>query len=190
MSEEQNEMTIVCPANHSVFEEKYIYWIDGVVLCSVGIPGLILNIMGIIIILRHPSMHNVFNYLLIGLFFYDSTYVLITMLNQSFMKQFDLVPRFYYLIYPQVMHPLKSISFTASIFMTTLLAYERNLAIADPIRHRIAMDSKRKRRIKLLKYFFVVNVTSFLCNIPKFMEAEINWDKFNRYQVLSNLTCL
>merc|ERR1712018_747566 len=97
------------------------------------------------------------------------------------MKQFNLVPRFYYLIYPHLMHPLKQISFTASIFMTTLLAYERNLAIADPIRHRIAMDSKRKRRIKLLKYFLVVNVTSFLFNIPKFMEAEINWDKFNRW---------
>ena len=30
------------------------------------------------------------------------------------------------LIYPHLMHPLKHISFTASIFMTTLLAYERN----------------------------------------------------------------
>ena len=180
MTEEHQEMSIVCPANHSVFEEKYIYWIDGVVLCSVSIPGLILNILGIIIILRHPSMHNVFNYLLIGLFFFDSTYVVSTMLNQSFMKQFNLVPRFYYLIYPHLMHPLKHISFTASIFMTTLLAYERNLAIADPIRHRIAMDSKRKRRLKLLKSFLSVIIISILFNVPKFMEAQINWEKFNR----------
>ena len=178
--EENNQTEIECPANYTAFERKFIFWVDGIALCSVSIPGLILNITGIVIILKHPSMHNVFNYLLISLFTFDSTYILTTMLNQSFMKQFDLVPRFYYLIYPQLMHPLKHISFTASIFMTTTLAYERNLAISDPIGHRIAMESKKTRRLKLLIYILLVVVASIIFNIPKFMEAKIIWETFNR----------
>ena len=181
--DQNNETEIECPANYTVFEAKFIFWVDGIALCAVSIPGLLLNITGIAIILKHPSMHNVFNYLLISLFFFDSTYILTTMLNQSFMKQFHLVPRFYYLIYPHLMHPLKHISFTASIFMTTTLAYERHLAIADPIGHRIAMESRRTRRLKLLMYILLVVIASVIFNIPKFMEAKIMWDKFNRYKV-------
>ena len=177
---EHDEIEIVCPADYSVIEGRYIYWMDGVLLCFVAIPGLIFNVLGIVIILRYPFMHNMFNYLLIGLFFFDSTYVLIAMLNQSFMKQFDLVPRFYYLIYPSLMHPLKHVSFTASVFMKTLLAYERNLAVTNPIRHRIAMNSKRNRRIKLLKYYCTVVVISMVFNVPRFMEAEVNWENLDR----------
>jgi hypothetical protein len=181
--DQNNETEIVCPANYTAFEEKFIFWVDGIALCTVSIPGLILNITGIAIILKHPSMHNVFNYLLISLFFFDSTYILTTMLNQSFMKQFHLVPRFYYLIYPHLMHPLKHISFTASIFMTTTLAYERNLAITDPIGHRIAMESRKTRRLRLVMYILLVVLASIIFNLPKFMEAKVIWENFNRYKV-------
>ena len=181
IAEQNNETRIECPANYTVFEEKFIFWVDGIALCVVSILGLLLNFTGIAIIFKHPSMHNVFNYLLINLFFIDSIYILATMLNQTCMKQFDMVPRFYYLIYPHFMHPLKHISFTASIFMTLTLAYERNSAITDPIEHHIAMKSKRTRRLKLCMYILLVVLSSIIFNIPKFMEAKIMWDKFNRY---------
>ena len=75
------------------FEELSYYWIDGVALCLLSILGILLNISGIVIISRHPSLHNVFNYLLISLFVFDSTYILTTMLNQSLMKQFNVMSR-------------------------------------------------------------------------------------------------
>ena len=179
---ENNEtIGIECPTNYTVFEGKFIFWVDGIALCVVSILGLLLNFTGIAIIFKHPSMHNVFNYLLINLFFFDSIYILTTILNQTCMKQFDLVPRFYYLSYPHFMHPLKHISFTTSIFMTLTLAYERNSAITDPMQHHIAMKSKRTRRLKLLIYILMVILSSVIFNIPKFMEAKIMWDQYNRY---------
>ena len=84
------------------------------------------------------------------------------------------------LIYPHLMHPLKHISFTASIFMTTLLAYERNLAVVDPIGHRIKMESKKARRLKLTGYIVGVLAASIAFNVPKFMEATISWDDYER----------
>ena len=176
-----NHTELECPGNYSEVERDFLFWVDGVALCSVSIPGLLLNVIAIITILTHKSMHNIFNYLLINLFIFDSTYILVTMLNQSFMKQFEIVPKLYILIYPYLMHPLKHISFTASVFMTTTIAYERYLAIVNPIEHRITMESKTARRLKLLMYILLVVLCSILFNVPKFMEAEIKWDEFNRY---------
>ena len=75
------------------FEHNAYYGIDGVALCSISIIGLLLNISGVIILARHQSMRNVFNNLLICLFCFDSTYILATLMNQSFMAQFNIMPR-------------------------------------------------------------------------------------------------
>ena len=187
MADEYNNTEIDCPPDYSEFEKTFLFWVDGVAICSVSIPGLLLNVIGIFIITKHKSMHNIFNYLLISLFIFDSSYILVTMLNQSFMKQFGVafpnhvLPKYYLLIYPHLMHPLKHISFTASIFMTVTISYERNLAISKPIQHRISMESKRTRRLKLFLYILLVVLASIIFNIPKFMEAEIRNEEFNRY---------
>ena len=76
------------------------------------------------------------------------------------------------------MRPLKHISLTASIFMTTLLAYERKLAVVDPIGHRIAMESKKARRIKLGGYIACVVTASILLNVTTFMEIDVSWDGY------------
>ena len=78
------------------------------------------------------------------------------------------------------MHPLKHISLTASIFMTTLMAYERKSAVVDPIGHRIAMESKKARRLKLGGYITCVVVASIAFNVPKFMEFDFSWDNYER----------
>lgn len=82
------------------------------------------------------------------------------------------------LLYGNLIHPLKHISLTASIFMTTLLAYERKLAVADPIEHRIAMESKKARRIKLGGYIACVVTASILLNVTTFMEIDVSWDGY------------
>lgn len=76
------------------FEDNSYYWIEGVALCAISIIGLLLNISGIVILSRHQSMRNVFNNLLISLFFFDSTYILAALMNQSLTVQFNIMPRY------------------------------------------------------------------------------------------------
>ena len=94
---------IRCPAESWTFEDiEYFrgfnkiayYWIDGVALCPISIIGLLLNITGIVILARHQSMRNFFNHLLMSLFLFDSTYILATLMNQSLMVQFKIMPRY------------------------------------------------------------------------------------------------
>ena len=76
------------------FDHNAYYWIDGVALCLISIIGLLLNFTGIVILSRHQSMRNVFNNLLISLFFFDSTYILAALMNQSLTVQFNIMPRY------------------------------------------------------------------------------------------------
>jgi len=64
--------------------------------------------------------------------------------------------------------------------MTILIAYERKLAVVDPIGHRIAMESTRARRFKLVGYIACVVAASIVFNVPKFMEHEFSWDNYER----------
>ena len=76
------------------FDDQAYYWIDGVALCTISIIGLLLNISGIAILAKHQSMRNVFNNLLMSLFFFDSTYIFATLMNQSLTVQFNIMPRY------------------------------------------------------------------------------------------------
>ena len=187
LRELKNYSELNCPSDFSniteflKFEEKVLYWIDGVTLCSFSIPGIIMNCIVVLVIVKHKSMHNHFNYLLICLFLFDSLYMLTTISNQSFMKQFRMVDSSYLLFYPYFTHPLKHVSMMCSIVMTVVLSYERYLAISYPIQHRIDMDSKFSRRMTLVKYILLVVMVSTIFNIPKFMEAEIQWEALERY---------
>ena len=175
-----NYTDINCPPDHTDFLTKYYFWMDGVALPSVAIPGSVMNFCAIFVILRHKSMHNFFNFLLISLFSFDSTFILTAMLNQSFLKQFNMTTKFSILMYRYLTHPLKHISFSASVLMTMAIAYERRLCVIRPIQHQLAMKSRRTRRLKLLMYISAVVFTSILFKISKFMEIEVDWKVFNR----------
>ena len=175
---------IDCPPNYVEFEDKYYFWMDGIALSSAAILGSLMNFCAIFVILNHKSTHNFFNFLLISLLVFDSTYILTAMLNQSFLKQFNMVNKLSALMYPYFTHPLKHISFSASIFMTIAISYERRLAVETPIQHHVAMRSRKTRRRKLFMYISTVVFSSILFNIPTFMEIELEWRVFNRYATI------
>ena len=172
-----------CPLDYTQFEDKYYFWVDGVALSLTAILGSLMNYCAIFVILRHRSMHTFFNFLLTSLYIFDSTYILAAMLSQSFLKQFHMVNKFSVLVYPYFMHPLKHISLSASIFMTMAISYERSSMVETPIQHKLAMSSRKTRRLKLLVYISTVVISSILFNIPKFMEIEVEWQVFNRYAI-------
>ena len=179
MNESYTQTELDCPANHTEFENSFVFWVDGTALCLIGFPGILLNLTAIFIISRHNTLHNTFNLLLVTLFIFDSTYLVTTLANQSFMKQFNMATKSYIIMYPYFMHPLKHISFTSSIFMTIVIAYERYSSITRPIQNY--MGRKRTRLGRVLVYVAIILFTSIIFNIPKFMEAQIEWESLERY---------
>ena len=178
---ENNTQELDCPANHSEFENTFVFWVDGVALCSLSILGLLLNFMAIYILIRHRILHNSFNYILIALCSFDNCYIFTTMANQGFMKQFNMATKTHINIYPYILHPMKHISFTCSIFMTVVVSYERYASIQKPIHHY--MSKKNANFIRVCIYTFIVFLTSVFFYIPKFLEAEIDWEALSRYVI-------
>ena len=146
-------------------------------MCSIAIPGILLNWTAIFIITRNKELHHSFNYFLLALFIFDTTYLFTTIANQSFMKQFGMATKFYLIFYPHLMHPLKHISFTASIFTTVLVSYERYSSVTKPIQHYLGPKNTSLRRV--LVWVFMVLILAIIFNIPKFFEAEIDWKLLN-----------
>ena len=177
MNDTLNITGLVCPEDHSEFENSFTFWVDGVTLCCIAIPGILLNLTAILIITRNKELHHSFNYFLVALFTFDSTYLFTTIANQSFMKQFGMATKAYFIIYPHLMHPLKHISFTSSIFTTVLVSYERYSSVTKPIQRFMGPKNTPLRRA--LVWVFVVLILAIIFNIPKFFEAEIDWKSLN-----------
>ena len=173
-----NVTDLGCPEDNSEFISQFGYWVDGVVLCCLAVPGLLMNIRAMFVLSTHKSMRNSFNDLLISLAAFDSIYILTAMLNQSILKQFNV--KSLIVIYPQFLHPLRSISFAASIFMTVVIAHERHRAIKRPIDFSYTMQNQNAGRLYVLKYTFFVIVCAILFNIPKFLEVGVYWGKLER----------
>ena len=49
--------------------ERILYWIGGVGGCALSCIGLVLNVISIIVLFKNLSNQNIFNHLLITLFF-------------------------------------------------------------------------------------------------------------------------
>ena len=152
------------------------YWVGGVTVCCISIPGLLLNVIAIYVLATRNAMHNTFNSLLISLFAFDSFYLFFETI-ETFRRRFQLETRLHTILLPKLIYPLTIISLSASIFMTVGVAHERYDAIKQPILHRQSMRSAKFRRNKFIKYFMIVCLCAVSFNIPKFFEVELKWVK-------------
>ena len=107
------------------------FWLEGVVLCLIGFPGIFGNALSSYI-LAGKSMRNSFNLLLIALAIIDNTYLL-TSIIESCRKRFDLVTDLHLQLFPYFFYPLHSMAMTGSILMTVAIALERYNAVHWPI---------------------------------------------------------
>ena len=154
------------------------YWISGVLLCGVGILGLVMNTIAIIILSSRAANRIFFNKLLISLFTFDCVYLLMEIIERVRLP-FGLATQIHKLMYPYFLRPLTKVSLTSSIFMTIAIAYERYVAIKRPILHRQSLTSRRFRRRNLMKYICCVILWSIVLNVPIWFESEIKWQKKN-----------
>ena len=154
--------------------DVYSFWVGGIAVCCVAVPGLFLNLTAICVLSTRVSTKNNFNQLITSLFVFDSVFLL-SALIEAFRRNFRLYTNIHIILFPKLLYPLRIISFTASTFMTVAIAHERYIAIKQPIRHRQAMSSAKFRRINLIKYIISTTVCAIAFNAPKFFEAKVEW---------------
>ena len=143
-------------------------------MCCVAVLGVVFNLTAIGVLFRRFSAKNIFNQLITSLFLFDSIFLASQLIN-AFRWNFNLSTETHVLLFPYFLYPMTSISLTASIFMTVGIAHERYTAIRYPTQHRESMRSTTSRLMNMIKYIFLITIFAILFNIPKFLEAKINW---------------
>ena len=167
-------------------EEKMIgqveYWVGGIFVCCLSIPGMLMNLIAILALITKTSSQTTFNSLLISLFVFDSIYLFFETI-ETFRRRFNLESTLHTILLPKVIYPLTIISLSASIFMTVGVAHERFDAIKKPIIHRQSMRSSKFMRKKFIMYILIVCFFAIGFNIPKFFEVDLVW----RPEILSEI---
>ena len=128
-----------------------------------------------VLIKSASTRRNIFNPLIASLCGFDSVFLLLELID-AFRKYFNFETQFQILLFPHVVYPIRNIAFTASIFMTVAIAYERYSAIKNPIQHYQLLRSRKFRRNMLFKYISVVVIFAVVFNLPKFFETKIQWN--------------
>ena len=150
------------------------YWIGGISVCCLSIPGMLMNLIAILALITKSSNHTTFNSLLISLFAFDSIYLFFETI-ETFRRRFKLESRLHTILLPKLIYPVTVISLSASIFMTVGVAHERYDAIKKPIIHRQSMRSTKFMRKKFIIYILIVCCFAIGFNIPKFFEVDLAW---------------
>ena len=175
--QENISKTIDCPywtEDDRELVKSFEYWIGGVAVCCLSIPGMLLNLIAIYLLSTRVSIQTTFNSLLISLFTMDSFYLLFETL-ETFRTKFQMENRIHTILLPKLTYPLIFVTLSASIFMTVAVAHERYVAIKKPIQHRQSMRSAKFQRKKSSVYILIVTLLAFGFNVPKFLEVELEW---------------
>lgn len=130
------------------------FWLSGIILNTVGIIGILGNILSMVILSR-PQMRSSINYLLIGLARCDTILIITSMLLFGFRSIYPYsgyLFYYHYYIYPQIskyVFPLSTASHTASIYLTLMVSLERYVAVCHPLRARALCTYGRS------KFYFI-----------------------------------
>ena len=118
-----------CPERHYANEgllETLNFAVRGVVTTIVCILGILGNCFVSFVLYARKEMINTFNILLVALTCFDSVFLFATILeNFRDHNIFNMATDMHLLLFPHLLYPLWSFTFTASIFMTVAIALER-----------------------------------------------------------------
>lgn len=163
-----------CPIINSATQHnlnQVVFWLEGVAQTGLAILGITFNII-FALILSKKELRNSFNILLIVLSTFDTTY-LITAFCESLRKSFKLATNLHIELFPYLLYPMQGIALTGSIFMTVAIAFERYVAVHNPINYNRAMNDARATRARVFRFVFPVIVASVLFSVPKFFESTV-----------------
>jgi len=167
------------------------WWLEGVTQSILCVVGILTNTFSIFILAR-KELCNTFNQLLICLAVVDVIYML-CMLTISLGDVLQLLESVHIILTPYIIHPLKSITLSASVLMMISIATERYVAVYHPFsrlpRSVSAEDYKEERKRRIILHLLPVLTFSLIFNISKFMEVKLEYDeKTHKYKL--NITSL
>jgi len=161
---------------------NYKYICDGLLVSIIGCLGVLGNIISLRV-LSKPKLKDCFHQLLFALACFDTVYIVIGGINYTF-KAFDADSNAYTIAFPYIIYPITNIGLCGTIFMTMAISIERFLGICYPLH---LPPHNRKSWF----YILPVLVLSIVVNVPKFLEAEIEWlndGKWNTTMIYSNIS--
>ena len=118
------------------FQQDYGWWIHGVASISIGIIGIMVNVIFIRVLLSAEFRKILFNKLITCLTIADLIFLLCSVYDslRSHILQLNTCSMQGYI--QLLIYPIRKISMCFSIYMTVVLSLERFLAVTYPIRHR------------------------------------------------------
>eukprot|EP00095_Tigriopus_kingsejongensis_P000660 maker-scaffold311_size212931-snap-gene-1.16 protein:Tk00660 transcript:maker-scaffold311_size212931-snap-gene-1.16-mRNA-1 annotation:"hypothetical protein ETSY2_36450" len=150
-------------SEYNYFLDSSKFWLEGVGICVVGICGLCGNFLTIVV-LRKSETNRPFNKLLICLAIADNLLIFVSIGETAIVGTFmNIHPTWYKLCYPYLLHPLKGMVQTATIFMVVAVSAERYKAVCHPLSHRHAP----------FKFVLMVIFTSIGLELPRFFQFRL-----------------
>ncbi len=107
---------------HYVLDIKF--WLECVLLSIIGAFGFFGNIITFVVLKDQRSRSN-FHKMLMTLALIDCVLIIFYVLNSAIIGSMLDLPHWWTLLYPKVFHPLKAVTFSASIFMVVAISAER-----------------------------------------------------------------
>ncbi len=153
------------------YSTSFEFVVHGVLLGSVGLLGLLGNIVSIVILSR-PQMKSSINTILIALVSCDSLLIITSFLlftlnvcRYTGSAAFDF---YYYEIYPYILpvvYPVGLMAQTGSAYMTLCVTFERYLVVCWPLKARhLCSVGRAKLAVGIFAFFAVAY------NVPRFFE--------------------
>ncbi len=150
------------------YETRFEFVVHGLLICIIGLLGLLGNLASIVILSR-PQMHNSINTILIGLVSCDclliATSLMMFSLTVFHHTGWALFEAYYNQVYPYLVrfvYPIAMVAQTGSAYLTMAVTVERYLAVCWPLKARsICTIGRAKTAVGCVTGFAIVY------NIPR-----------------------
>ena len=166
LHQQQPEEPVVyqCYENFTVYYAKFEtarFWIEGVLLISVGTLGILGNILTLAVLGKSKKTN--FNQLLVVLSVLDTILiaVFITM-SACLVVQGEVHNEWFNLLFPYLLWPLGNLAITGSVLMVVAVSTERYLAICRPMQYKPGRCF----------YLGLVLAISLAVNVGRFLEFQ------------------
>ena len=147
------------------------FWLHGVAMAAAGAFGLIGNALTLLVLPRAAAVCGAaesgrnFRRLLMSLAAVDSAVIVFFVGDISVCGQFLAEEPYWYRVsYPYLIHPVRNMTLTASVFVVVAISAERYRAICHPLKYR-----PRYSRF----YICLSLLTTFWLEFPRFFEFKL-----------------
>ena len=181
-----NDTFSTCVLPYDITEEQwsfyyaFLWWTEGFGSILIGCVGIFFNLITILVLLGSELAANFFNWLLVCLAMFDSSFLLNGIL-EAFRNHIGSTNVHVYM-FVVFLYPFRSIVMCCSIYTTVMLALERYNALARPMSHQgICLRTGNQtlkhyfhqNYVRIIKYIGPIIILATIFNIPKWLELEV-----------------